>query len=178
MTATYSVKPVEELSDAERDGLGEMKTAVYPPEQFADSPGRRREWLRPEWCVLVGADGEVVSYTGIVMTEAEVDRRPVTIGGVGGIATHPEHRGRGHAARSIEAATRWMADQGVEFALLVCRDELVAYYGRLGWAVFEGRLVVTQFGERETFTFNRVMVKGVCGETPAKGTIELAGPPW
>jgi len=178
LTAAYTLKPTTEITTAEKAGLDEMKEAVYPPHEFADSPGRRRDWLRPAWCVLVTVDDMVASYTGIVLTSGDVDGRATTIGGVGGIATHPEQRGRGHARESVDIAIEWMKGQEAEFALLVCRDKLVRYYSDLGWALFRGDLLVTQFGEPEVFTFNRVMVRAVGGEPPTGGTIDLHGPPW
>lgn len=155
-----------------------MKEAVYPPEQFAGSPGREREWLRPAWGVFTTVDGEVVSYTGIVLTEADVNGQRTPVGGVGGIATHPSHRGRGHAARSIALAVDWMTERDARFALLVCRGELVSYYEALGWELFDGELLVTQFGKPETFAFNDVMVVAAAGQPPAGGTVDLHGPPW
>lgn len=176
--ADYSLQPTGQITGQERAQLDDMKRAVYPPEQYADWPGREREWVGPEWTILVSRDGEIVSCTGIVLTEGEMEGRTLVIGGVGGIATHPEHRGRGYAAASIEMAMEWIGDHSAEFALLVCRGELVPYYEKLGWRVFDGTLRVTQFGEPETFTFNVVMVRPVCGAAPSVGVIDLLGPPW
>lgn len=178
MTAGYRIEAVPEYTEADRAGLEAMKRAVYPPERFADSPGRLREWTPPGWGVLVTVGGEIVSYTGIVVTEAAVNGRPAAIGGVGSIATHPAHRGQGHASRSIEMALDWMAGKDVEFAMLVCRDELVPYYERGGWDMYAGELLVSQFGERETFTFNRVMVRAVTADPPSGGVIDIGEPPW
>lgn len=178
MTAVYSLKPVNELSESETAGLREMKEAVYPPEEFARHPGRAREWLPPEWGVLVSVGGRIVSYTGIVATGGDVDERAARIGGVGSIATDPRHRGQGYAGRSIDMAIEWLERQRAAFALLVCRDELVPYYSALGWRLFEGDLRVTQFGVPETFVFNRVMVRDVVDEAPKGGVIDLHGPPW
>lgn len=178
MSVAYSLKPTGEMTDRERAGLTRMKTAVYPPDEHADWPGGEREWAAPGWMVLVTVDGEIVSCTGIVLTEAEVRGEAVVVGGVGGIATHPEHRGHGYAAISVDKAIDWMRDHGAGFALLVCRDALVPYYGSRGWQLFEGTLMVRQFGEPEKFTFNEVMVRPVCGEAPTSGVIDLLGPPW
>lgn len=178
MSVVYSLRPVDQISDRERAGITSMKTAVYPPRDNEDWPGRDREWLAPGWIVLVSQNGEIVSCTGIVKTEAEIEGQTVVIGGVGGIATHPDHRGRGYAELSVNRAIEWMSDQAVEFALLVCRDELVPYYSKRGWQVFEGTLVVRQFGEPETFTFNNVMVRPVCRPAPKSGVVDLLGPPW
>ena len=70
------------------------------------------------------------------------------------------------------------AELQVAFGLLVCRDELVAYYSSLGWRLFEGSVLVRQFGETEVFDYNRVMVGDLTKVAPTGGTIDLEGPPW
>lgn len=119
-----------------------------------------------------------MSYTGIVVIEGTVDGEPVRVGGLGGIATHPDTRGMGLARQSIEMALELMHDQEADFALLVCRDELISYYEGLGWRLFDGTLLVTQFGVREVFTFNNVMVRDVTSRAPRDEAIDLLGPPW
>lgn len=178
MTVDYSIRAQEEITDREKAGLTALKTAVYPPEPNAEWPGREREWARPGWMVLVSRETNIVSCTGIVLTEASVDGQMTVIGGVGGIATHPDHRGRGYAAVSVDEAIGWMRERGAGFALLVCRDALVPYYAKHGWRLFEGVLRVTQFGEPEIFEFNEVMVRPVCGDAPSSGIVDLQGPPW
>ena len=156
-----------------------MKEAVYPPAEYADSPVRKREWLSPGWAVMATAeDGAIASYTGVVVTEGLVDGTPVTIGGIGGVATHPEHRGLGLAAESIERAVALMEERGVDFALLVCDTRLIPYYGERGWRRFGGTTLVTQSGQEEVFTFNEVMVRNIGSAAPDAGTIDLLGPPW
>jgi len=156
-----------------------MKEAVYPPAEHADSPVRSREWLAPGWAVMATAeDGTVASYVGVVVTDGLIDGTAVKVGGIGGVATHPEHRGQGLAADCIERAIGLMMDQGAHFALLVCDTRLIPYYAERGWRRFEGTTLVTQFGVDEAFTFNEVMVRDLAAAAPTKGTIDLLGPPW
>ncbi|HJQ76582.1 MAG TPA: GNAT family N-acetyltransferase [Acidimicrobiia bacterium] len=179
MTYSYSLRSLVDLDEAQRTGIKALKEAVYPPEQYADDPVRSREWRTTQWCVLA-TDGEdtVASYTGMVIVEGEVDDEPVRIGGVGGIATHPDHRGRGLARNSIDIALEHMTENGADFALLVCRDQLVPYYESLGWRLFAGTTMNRQWGEAEVFTFNRVMVIDAAGRSPEDGIIDVAGPLW
>ncbi|HWB88320.1 MAG TPA: GNAT family N-acetyltransferase [Acidimicrobiia bacterium] len=179
MSYTFSLRPLADLDEEQRSGIKAMKEIVYPPELFSDDPVRSREWLAARWGILVTYEnGEVVSYTGIVSVEGTADGEPVRIGGLGGIATHPGHRGRGLAGRSIDIAIEHLADQEADFALLVCRDELVDYYGSLGWRLFPGTTLNRQRGKTEVFTFNRVMVIDVTGPAPDGGTIDVDGPLW
>jgi hypothetical protein len=107
------------------------------------------------------------------------DGRPVRVGGVGGVKTHPAARRQGFARRALGRAVEFFREQPeVAFGLLVCEPHLLGYYGRLSWQEFSGRLLVTQRGEPAEFTFNRVMVCAVREAAPAAGTIDLQGPPW
>lgn len=176
MTATVEIFELAHAEHELLDDLASMKRAVYPepPESY---PETAREWSPPQWGAFVRDEGELVSYTGVVMREVVADGSSVLGGGIGGVATHPERRGRGYAPLGMGRALDFMHSSGVHFALLVCREELVAYYESLGWRRFSGRTLVTQHGEPEVFTFNEVMVGDVVGKAPTQ-TIDLQGPPW
>lgn len=173
MSATTVLMATADLSQEETEELAAMKRAVYP-----NSPPATREWAPREWGVFVRSDGQLVSYTGIVIRAASVDGDPVVIGGIGGVATHPGHRGKGYAPLGMARALDYMLSRNVDFALLVCKEELVDYYSKLGWHRFAGRLLETQHGKPEVFTFNEVMVGDLGSPAPATGTIDLEGPAW
>jgi ribosomal protein S18 acetylase RimI-like enzyme len=177
---TMTLDRIADFSDADREGLRALSAAVYPPQEVADWPGRRIEWATAEWGVRIrDVEGAVLSYVGIALRRAQLDGRPVHVGGIGGVKTHPAARRRGLAERGMQRAIEFFREQpDVAFALLVCAPHLLPYYGRLGWREFTGRLLVRQRGATEAFTFNRVMTYGVQGPAPVSGTIDLLGPPW
>lgn len=169
----------DDLSDADRSALRVLSLAVYPPDVAASWPGRHLEWARPEWRIRVFEEGRLVSSLGALVRHATHDGRPVLIGGMGGVATHPEARRRGYAALAARRAHEFFLEHGeIAFSLLVCEPGLIEYYGRLGWREFDGRLMVRQRGERAEFTFNRVMLRAVNAAAPSSGVIDLLGPPW
>ena len=179
MDTQVQFSPSSEMTAAEREELRALSLAVYPPADWVDWPGRHIEWSDPEWGVRIRDEhGALVSYTGVIVRSAAVDGRSVLVGGVGGIKTRPDARGRGYARMGVEKALEFFRTMDVDFALLVCEPELVAYYGALGWTEFDGRVLVLQRGLVEEFTFNRVMTHDVRGAAPAKGVIDLQGPPW
>jgi hypothetical protein len=174
-----TLHPIADLCDGERADLAALSRAVYPPEVAANWPGRHLEWAAPEFGVFVRADGELVAYVGIVLRSAFHDGRPVRVGGIGGVKTHPAVRRRGFAAAGLRRAVEFFREQpDIGFGVLVCSPDLLGYYGRLGWEEFTGRLLVAQRGVPAEFTFNRVMVCPVREAAPATGTIDLAGTPW
>ncbi len=169
-----------DLTDADRTAVAALGAAVYPPAEHTNWPGRHLEWDTPEWCVRVhdGGGGALVSFAGVYLRDATLDGNPALIGGVGNVKTHPAARGRGFAADAVRRAAEFFDANGAAFGLLVCRAELVAYYERLGWRPFAGRLVVRQRGEATDFTLNGVMTLAVRADAPAAGMIDLYGPPW
>jgi hypothetical protein len=175
-----SLDRVADLTDGERAALQALSREVYPPGEWADWQGRHLEWAAAEWCVRVWSDdGELASYVGVVLRRGTHDGQSVLIGGVGGVKTHPVARRRGYAALGMRRAVEFFHQPlAVDFALLVCEPQLLAYYSRLGWHEFNGRLVVKQHGAVSEFTFNRVMVCGAQSVGPTDGTIDLLGPPW
>ena len=177
---TVTLDRIADLTDADREALRALSLAVYPPTDVASWPGRQIEWAAAEWCVRVRAeDGAVASYVGISLREAEHDGRPVRIGGIGGVKTHPAQRGRGLAARGMERADQFFREEaGVDFGLLVCGPHLLEHYAHLGWREFPGRLLVRQHGATVEFTFNRVMTRAARSAAPQAGTVDLLGPPW
>lgn len=175
----FLVRPVAGLTDVERAEVRALALAVYPPETVAGWPGRAVEWAPADWCVLGRDTGHVLrSYAGLLIRDATLNGRPVRVGGVGGVKTHPDARGRGFAAAAVARGVDFFHEQGADFALLVCESELMPYYRRLGWAEFDGTPLVTQRGEPVAFTFNRAMTHGVGSAAPAGGRLDLCGPPW
>lgn len=179
MPETLTLDRIADLTELDRAELRALSLAVYPPDESRSWAGRDIEWAPAEWCVRVrDANDALVSYVGITLRQAEHDGAPVRVGGIGGVKTHPAARGRGLAARATARAAAFFHDERVGFALLVCAPHLLAYYTRLGWHEFAGRLLVRQRGETVEFTFNRVMTFPITSRAPEGGTIDLVGAPW
>ena len=180
MREPLTVDRIADLTAPEREALRALSAAVYPPNRSETWSGATLEWSPAEWCVRVhGERGAVDSYIGISLREAQLDDRPVRVGGIGGVKTHPSARRRGLAARGMQRAIDFFHEQpDVAFALLVCAPHLIDYYGAQGWREFSGQLLVRQHGATVPFTFNRVMTLGIRSAVPLAGTIDLQGPPW
>ena len=175
-----ALKAVAELSPEERAALKALTAAVYPPDVVAASPGRHFSWAPPQYSVLVSTDdGELVSHVGLVVRAGSLDGAPKTIGGIGSVKTHPRAEGRGYASAGLRRAVAALAtDHKVAFSLLVCQDHLVPFYGRSGWLIFGGRLLVEQPSGRTVFTINRPMVLPGQHAAPQAGDLDLNGLPW
>jgi len=131
-----------------------------------------------KYTVTLSVDGKIVSSLGIFDRMAKVNGQPVRLGGIGGVATDPDHRRNGYAGQVLEKAAKWMTEKmRVDFGLLVCSTERARYYAKFGWQVVEGPLWVDQ-------PQGKVILKAVTMILPCKktdwpdGEIDLCGLPW
>jgi len=172
--------PIADLTLADHEELRALTAAVYTPDVIAALPQTRVTWAPTLWTIRVrDGDGHLVSHIGMLTRDAEVDGTPTMIGGIGGVKTHPDARGRGYASAALQTASAFFTDDlGVAFVLLVCLPLTVPYYERLGWRRFHGTLLVAQPGGTIPFTTNLPMVLPARTVAPLDGTINLCGYPW
>lgn len=171
---------VEDLTPKDREELRALTVAVYSPAVVATLPATRITWAPTVWSIRVWDDDDrLVSHVGMLTRATTVNGVPTTVGGIGGVKTHPDARGRGYASAALRTATAFLADEcGVAFALLVCLPPTVAYYERLGWQEFRGTLLIAQPGGTIPFTTNLPLVLSAHAAAPLNGTINLCGYPW
>ncbi|HEV3416041.1 MAG TPA: GNAT family N-acetyltransferase [Pirellulales bacterium] len=175
------VRPVAELTNDERAALRDLNGAVYPPEVVAAWPGRSIEWSARQWSVIVWDDleSQAVAHAGIVIRQARWKDCDVRVGGIGGVMTHPDFRGRGYARAAVNRGIEFFREQDdIDFGLLVCKPSLIPLYERLSWRVFAGDLFVEQHGKTVKFTFNVPMTCPLRLQEVLGGAIDLLGPPW
>jgi hypothetical protein len=168
-----------QFSNRQKNGLDHLGTAVYPPEVVATLPGRFFTWASPQWSVLLWDEDELVSRVGLLTREIISNGETKSIGGVGGVMTHPTKQGQGLASQAMREASRLFDEElKVAYALLFCRPHLVEFYKRLRWNPFEGQVFVEQPQGRIEFSVNGAMVLDVKEPAPLSGLIDLNGLPW
>ena len=169
----------EKLTDHQKKGLDQLGSAVYPPEVVETLPGRLFTWASPQWSVLLWEKDQLVSRVGLLVREILSNGAPKVIGGIGGVATHPDKQGQGFASQGMrEAAKRFDAELNVSYALLFCQPDLVKFYNQLMWKPFEGVVLVEQPEGRIEFSANGAMVLDVKEQAPLDGVLDLNGLPW
>lgn len=178
---SITIRTRSEYTAEQWSASGRLNDAVYSPAVVANWPGRVIEWSRPTWHVLVWNvnETETLANASLQVRTGLSGDVPVTIGGIGGVMTHPQHRHQGYARAAIAAGLDFFRSLGtVDFGLLVCEPALVALYEHLGWQCVPGTLWVTQHGQRVPFTFNQALVYAVNRPFDLSGEIDLCGPPW
>ncbi len=69
-------------------------------------------------CMVIEADGKIVSHVGAYPMEIVVGPARIPTGGIGGVATLPEYRGRGYMSRLMEETVREMKSRGWSLSVL------------------------------------------------------------
>ena len=153
--------------------------AVWPPQVVEKLPWAGIVFAHAELRVLVQDEsGAVVCHVGLYRREAKWNGRGVRIGGIGGVLTRADSRGRGYASIALNAAVQTLKDEGsIDFAMLFCAPNTAPFYAARGWKPFEGDIDCDQPGGRVRFEATAPYVYRIRRE-PLQGTIDLCGLPW
>jgi aminoglycoside 2'-N-acetyltransferase I len=166
--------------DEGREPASRLLRVVWPPEIVASLPWRDVVWARADSRVLsINGHNDIIGHAGMVLRSVTLGTQPVKIGGVGGVATHPDCRGQGVASEVMRQAVSQMRDTHcVDFGLLFCEQRHAPLYKRLGWHFFEGPVFVEQprqgrvhFSVTDPYVFDLKIA-------PRAGILDLCGLPW
>ena len=85
------------------------------------------------------AGGRTIGHVGVLSLSMYLDHRAATVGGIHATCTHPEHRGRGHAAQLLDDALGWCDER---FDTVRLTTAIPRFYERFGFRpVTEHRFV-------------------------------------
>jgi len=95
----------------------------------------------PGWFRVSAFEGSSrVSWLYVVDLNLHYGSSSVKAGGVAGVYTPREHRGKGYSAATLRYALRWMRERGYALTALF---GILEYYHRFGYATFMGEHTVT-----------------------------------
>jgi predicted acetyltransferase len=136
------------------------------------------QWASPNWYAFARIENMLVSCLGIVERVVSVNGQPLRLAGISGVMTYPEWRGRGIASALLEEAVAFIRNElGMQFGLLLCREEVSSLYARLDWKVVEGPTMFDQSTGKKIYP--RLTMILPCGEKEwPPGPIDLCGLPW
>ena len=80
---------------------------------------------------VIEEDGAVRAAAAVLPLKAFVGGKPVSLGGIADVATHPAYRRRGYAGELMRATLRGMREDGTHLSMLMPFAH--AYYRRYGW---------------------------------------------
>jgi len=153
---------------------------VWPDDVMATIAWRDVKWAHADQRVMVREDApphELVCHVGLFARVALWNDKEVTIGGIGGEATHPDKRRGGFATAAMQTAMQRFAHEDKDFAVLFCEPHNYAFYRSLGWHRFDGVVLAEQPQGRVRFEVMTTFVYDL-KLAPRGGTIDLRGLPW
>ena len=156
-----------------------LHQAVWGPQMIADKPWGHLKWANADLRVLIETpeDG-LVCHVGIYFRTVTWNGQKVHIGGIGGVCTREDQRGRGYATVAIDAAVHTIrANEAARFALLFCEPHNFSFYERRSWLPFKGEVYCEQPEGRIRFDHMAPYVFHIV-RAPTLGTIDLCGLPW
>lgn len=169
--------------DASWPRVEPLMKAVWPRHVVERLPWGQVEWAHADLRVLIdapegSAEAGLACHVGIYFRTVEWNGRKVNIGGIGGVATREDCRGKGYASVALGAAIQTMRDhEALRFALLFCEPHNFAFYEARGWHKFTGDVYAEQPGGRIRFDVMAPFVFDI-SRSPRDGTIDLCGLPW
>lgn len=171
-TFQISISQSERLSEVELREIEEVDQSAFTgPEDDID-------WSGSEWHVIGRLAERIVSIAGILKRRIRVGEVTLEVGGIGGVATHPDYQKHGYGSAVMQRAAEFMQDDlHVEFGLLVCDQETASFYGKLGWQISPAELVFNSKGTKQIFQ-DITMVLPLSSRPWPVGRIDLCGTPW
>jgi aminoglycoside 2'-N-acetyltransferase I len=160
-----------------------LMNAVWPKQAVEKLSWGHVKWADADLRVLIDAPGEtaeggLVCHVGIYFRTVTWNGRKVSIGGIGGVATREDCRGKGYASVALGAAIQTMRDhEAIRFVLLFCEPHNYAFYQARGWHPFTGEVYAEQPQGRIRFEAMAPFVFDI-SRAPRDGTIDLCGLPW
>jgi GNAT superfamily N-acetyltransferase len=162
---------------SENDLAPERKIAL--DEMFNKEFGRHTLiYASPRWHAMGILDGSLVGRVGILQRTISAGQELLRVGGICGVVTVPEYRGRGIATALLDESVAFIKKRlSLPFALLTCNLRLEPFYERLGWRTVNGPTVFTQPNGVRTCKGLTMVLE--CGLRPwPEGPVDLLGLPW
>jgi len=165
--------------DASWDRTEPLHNAVFGREIVGKLPWGHIEWAHADLRALIDApEGGLACHVGIYFRTIDWNAHKVHVGGIGGVMTREDCRGRGYASLALDAAIQTMrANEAVRFAVLFCEEHNFAFYQARGWYPFEGEVYCEQKSGRARFDLMTPFVFDI-RRAPRQGVLDLCGLPW
>ena len=156
-----------------------LRERVYTSEEASASLIASIEWAHAAQRAMLYADEKLIAVAGLYQRHVLVDDHQVSIAGIGGVMTDPEHQGLGYGKKIVDHALKVARSEGTHaFAFLFCEDHNIAFYRKLGWTIYQGDILVEQNGKSGTFPMRNAMYFPLNEQVNSKARLDLSGLPW
>ena len=164
------------------DGLAQTFRHGYDTEILNDNAyGWIEQWAEADVVFVEFDDQQWTSVVELFHHDVRVDDKNLAIGGISGVLTHSDYRGRGLASKLINIALDYSRAQWhIDLALLTCKRKMITYYERLGWKLLDNEIHFLQDSGKTKFDKNLItgMSYHFTDADFPDGIIDLNGYPW
>jgi len=156
-----------------------LHAAVFGPEMVKHLPWGHIVFAHADLRVLIDVpEGELACHVGIYFRTIDWNGHDIHVGGIGGVMTREDRRGRGLASLALDAAIETLrVNEAVRFAMLFCEPHNFAFYRARGWHPFTGEVYCEQPDGRIRFDLLAPFVLDI-RRAPRDGVIDLKGLPF
>jgi GNAT superfamily N-acetyltransferase len=165
--------------DASWKRVEPLHHVIWGPHILEKLPWGHIEWANADLRALIDdPEGKLACHVGIYFRTVSWNGHQIHIGGIGGVMTREDCRGRGYASLALDAAIETMrANEAVRFAVLFCEPHNFAFYQARGWHPFAGEVYCEQNSARTRFDVMAPFVFDI-RRAPRDGVLDLNGLPW
>ena len=165
--------------DASWKSVEPLHRTIFGREAVESLPWGHIVWANAELRVLIDApEGGLACHVGIYFRTIIWNGNRIHVGGIGGVMTREDCRGRGYATLALDAALETMrANEAARFAVLFCEPHNFAFYQARDWHAFAGEVFCEQPSGRIRFDLMTAFVHDI-RRAPRQGTLDLCGLPW
>lgn len=182
-TYTYHLVAEHDLTTEDHKCLRELLIKVFPSSTHIFSTASYY-YAQPEYRLWMEDEhGTMVAHLDFERRMIAVNDVDVYIAGVGEVATHPDYQGQGLGRLLMNKFKNILTEQfTVAYGLILCHDEVVEYYQKVGWYRVHQQLHEVDIHTGETqVRQSPVMIFPVhqsINEWIHAGSIDLRGLPW
>ncbi len=145
---------------------------------FGDVPiVRDTEWATPDWTVIKFDGTKVASFYNIILRDVLFDNVSHLVAGINNVITPKKYRGKGYASTMLSQVSSLIFEAlNCEAGLLLCADELIPFYKKLGWYSVKCPVYCQQPQGKIKWDANTMLMSN--SKTLHPASIDLNGLPW
>ena len=138
---------------------------------------KETSWALPDWTIINYNHSEIAAFYNVVVREISIDEQHFKAAGINNVITTKKFRGKGLSTKTLsETKTYLFEDLNLDLGLLLCADDLVPFYNRLGWYKIDCPVFFDQPTGKKVWTANTMLLTNRNILYPQK--IDLNGLPW
>jgi GNAT superfamily N-acetyltransferase len=135
------------------------------------------QWVTPHWIALSYHDDEIVTFCNIVEREIFIDDKMYKAAGLNNLVTPEKFRGNGYGTKLVIEFKNFIFNKiNCDLGLLLCSDNLVPFYEKLGWYLVDCPVHYWQPQGIKLWQANTMLLNPDSSIQP--GRIHLNGLPW